>query len=48
MRSAALRPTVEPRATEHIDEMRQIIEKLIANGNAYVAAGPRAVRLSVR
>ena len=31
----ALRPTVEPRATEHIDEMRQIIEKLIANGNAY-------------
>jgi cysteinyl-tRNA synthetase len=32
----ALRPTVEPRATEHIDEMRQIIERLIANGNAYV------------
>ena len=32
----ALRPTVEPRATEHIDEMRQLIEKLIANGNAYV------------
>ncbi|WP_315833128.1 cysteine--tRNA ligase [Bradyrhizobium prioriisuperbiae] len=33
----ALRPTVEPRATEHILEMRAIIEKLIANGNAYVA-----------
>jgi cysteinyl-tRNA synthetase len=32
-----LRPTVEPRATEHIVEMRAIIEKLIANGNAYVA-----------
>ena len=32
----ALRPTVEPRATEHIDEMRQLIEMLIANGNAYV------------
>ncbi len=32
----ALRPTVEPRATEHIAEMRQIIEKLIASGNAYV------------
>ncbi len=32
-----LRPTVEPRATEHIAEMRTIIEKLIANGNAYVA-----------
>ena len=31
-----LRPTVEPRATEHIGEMRAIIEKLIANGNAYV------------
>ncbi len=31
-----LRPTVEPRATEHIAEMRAIIEKLIANGNAYV------------
>ncbi|TKT73594.1 cysteine--tRNA ligase [Afipia massiliensis] len=30
-----LRPTVEPRATEHIAEMREIIEKLIANGNAY-------------
>jgi cysteinyl-tRNA synthetase len=33
---SALRPTVEPRATEHIAEMRAIIEKLIANGNAYV------------
>ena len=32
-----LRPTVEPRATEHIAEMRVIIEKLIAGGNAYVA-----------
>ncbi|MDQ8728647.1 cysteine--tRNA ligase [Bradyrhizobium sp. LHD-71] len=32
----ALRPTVEPRATEHIEEMRAIIERLIANGNAYV------------
>jgi cysteinyl-tRNA synthetase len=32
-----LRPTVEPRATEHIAEMRVIIEKLIAGGFAYVA-----------
>lgn len=32
-----LRPTVEPRATEHIAEMRDIIEKLIAGGFAYVA-----------
>ncbi len=31
-----LRPTIEPRATEHIPEMRAIIEKLIASGNAYV------------
>lgn len=31
----ALRPTAEPRATEHIGEMRTLIEKLIANGNAY-------------
>jgi cysteinyl-tRNA synthetase len=32
-----LRPSVEPRATEHIGEMRTIIEKLIAGGFAYVA-----------
>jgi cysteinyl-tRNA synthetase len=31
-----LRPTMEPRATEHIGEMRTIIDRLIANGNAYV------------
>jgi cysteinyl-tRNA synthetase len=28
---------VEPRATEHIDEMRMIIERLVARGVAYVA-----------
>ena len=32
-----LRPTVEPRATEHIEEMRVLIEKLVAGGFAYVA-----------
>src|SRR6202162_6393210 len=32
-----LRPTIEPRATEHIDEMRLLIERLVAAGNAYVA-----------
>jgi cysteinyl-tRNA synthetase len=32
-----LPPTVEPRATEHIGEMRQLIERLIASGHAYVA-----------
>jgi cysteinyl-tRNA synthetase len=33
----ALRPTVEPRATEHIAEMRTLIERLVAGGFAYVA-----------
>jgi cysteinyl-tRNA synthetase len=32
-----LPPTFEPRATEHIAEMRALIEKLVASGNAYVA-----------
>jgi cysteinyl-tRNA synthetase len=34
---SCLRPTVEPRATEHIAEMRTIIEKLVQGGFAYVA-----------
>ncbi len=32
-----LPPTVEPRATEHIVEMRDLIERLVARGIAYVA-----------
>src|ERR1700727_1177763 len=32
-----LPPTVEPRATEHIPEMRTLIERLLASGHAYVA-----------
>ncbi len=32
-----LPPTVEPRATDHIEEMKAIIEALIAKGYAYVA-----------
>jgi cysteinyl-tRNA synthetase len=32
-----LPPTVEPRATEHIAEMKTLIEQLIAAGHAYVA-----------
>jgi cysteinyl-tRNA synthetase len=32
-----LPPTVEPRATEHIAEMRTLIDRLVAAGNAYVA-----------
>jgi cysteinyl-tRNA synthetase len=35
----SLRPNVEPRATEHIAEMIDIIEKLIASGHAYAAEG---------
>jgi cysteinyl-tRNA synthetase len=31
-----LPPTAEPRATEHIDEMRVLIERLVAAGHAYV------------
>ncbi|GMP07276.1 MULTISPECIES: cysteine--tRNA ligase [Bradyrhizobium] len=33
----ALRPSVEPRATEHIVEMREIIERLVKGGFAYAA-----------
>jgi cysteinyl-tRNA synthetase len=32
-----LPPTVEPRATEHIAAMREMIDDLVANGCAYVA-----------
>jgi cysteinyl-tRNA synthetase len=32
-----LPPTVEPRATEHIEQMKVLIERLIAGGHAYVA-----------
>jgi cysteinyl-tRNA synthetase len=32
-----LPPTVEPRATENIAEMRTLIEQLVASGHAYVA-----------
>ncbi len=32
-----LPPTVEPRATAHIKEMKKLIEELVNNGHAYVA-----------
>jgi cysteinyl-tRNA synthetase len=34
-----LPPDVEPRATEHIEEMKILIEKLVASGHAYAAEG---------
>ena len=34
-----LAPTVEPRATDHIAEMIEMIEMLVAKGHAYVAEG---------
>ena len=32
-----LPPTVEPRATEHIEEMKALVDRLVKSGNAYVA-----------
>ena len=32
-----LPPTLEPRATEHIEEMKALIERLVASGHAYAA-----------
>jgi cysteinyl-tRNA synthetase len=34
---SCLPPTVEPRATEHIEEMKALIERLVAAGHAYAA-----------
>jgi cysteinyl-tRNA synthetase len=34
-----LRPTIEPRATEHIDAMKVLIERLVGDGHAYTAEG---------
>ncbi len=34
-----LPPTVEPRATDNIDEMRTLIDRLVERGHAYVADG---------
>ncbi|MDA7705627.1 cysteine--tRNA ligase [Rickettsiales bacterium] len=34
-----LRPTFEPKATENISEIIKLIEKLIANNNAYISDG---------
>ena len=34
-----LPPTIEPKATEHIDDIITLIEKIIANGYAYIEQG---------
>jgi cysteinyl-tRNA synthetase len=34
-----LKPTFEPKATDHIDEMIRLVEKLIQNKNAYIIDG---------
>ncbi len=34
-----LPPDIEPRATEHLGEIIEIVQRLIANGHAYVAEG---------
>ncbi len=34
-----LPPTTEPRATEHIGEMKALIERLVASNHAYIAEG---------
>ena len=41
-----LPPTVEPRATGHIEEMKAMIEELVAKGFAYVAADHVLFRVS--
>ena len=41
-----LPPTVEPRATQHIEEMKVLIEELVAKGFAYVAEGHVLFRVS--
>jgi cysteinyl-tRNA synthetase len=41
-----LPPTVEPRATEHIAEMKALIERLVASGHAYVAEDHVLFRVS--
>ncbi len=40
------RPEIAPRATEHIAEMIQIIEKLLENGHAYESEGSIYYRIS--
>jgi cysteinyl-tRNA synthetase len=41
-----LRPTMEPRATEHIEPMKDLIERLVASKHAYVAQDHVLFRVS--
>jgi cysteinyl-tRNA synthetase len=41
-----LPPTIEPRATEHVEEMKALIERLVASGHAYVAEDHVLFRVS--
>src|SRR3984893_7382017 len=41
-----LTPTIEPRATEHIEPMKTLIERLVASGHAYVAQDPVLFRVA--
>jgi cysteinyl-tRNA synthetase len=41
-----LPPTVEPRATEHIEEMKALIERLVASDHAYIAEDHVLFRVS--
>jgi cysteinyl-tRNA synthetase len=41
-----LAPSFEPKATEHINEMIAIIDKLLANGHAYISDGHVYFRVS--
>jgi cysteinyl-tRNA synthetase len=42
-----LRPTIEPRATEHIAEMKTLIERLVAAGHSLRGRGACAVQCAV-
>ena len=42
----ALAPTIEPMATEHIEDMIALTERLIADGHAYEADGTCCSRSS--
>jgi len=46
-RLGMLRPTIEPKATDHIDDIISIIQRLIENGHAYAVDGDGDVYFAV-